>query len=541
MCPLLDLLLPPPKKKHTIEKQREKELDSRGKKEGGGGKREREEGEENTKRRGAPTQHTAGRGKMGRTHIEGKASVLICGDGNFSFSQAIARLQKHGEHDLLARLVGREAGPFDLHCTSFDTRAQLLSKYPECAQILDNLASMSACAVSVEHGVNAWELPAHYPGRLFDVVLWNHPHLGTENFNLHRFLLSHFMHAAEKVLRPGGSIVLSVLSGQASRWCVQECGERLGLVCVEKTLFLPSSYPGYETRRNRTANSFQNVHTQAHTGDALKSVSLRFQRPDDACKTKAAAAAEAEAAAAATATAAAAALAPTPAPRPEEIPLRPAENQFFCKECGKGFKKAQAVFTHTKQVHVYKKYGEGWTAEGKGIGCRICNKKFPNDEAVWQHEIAVHTEDVNIPHPSRDGDVVLTPAEEAKTYGYFPCEVCGMSVSRHPDWGMAAHLESLKPIVGLEIPCGFEGCCKVFIEQRALRQHRNFCRVKTVAEREVAAAAAAAAGSSGGGHRGRSSASGRSCAALALPSPVFAATVLLGAAAWAAGGMKLRQ
>eukprot|EP00754_Rhynchopus_humris_P013994 Rhum_TRINITY_DN14357_c33_g1::Rhum_TRINITY_DN14357_c33_g1_i1::g.84289::m.84289 len=428
---------------------------------------------------------------MGRTHIEGKASILICGDGNFSFSQAIARLQKHGEHDLLARLVGREAGPFDLHCTSFDTRTQLLSKYPECAQILDNLAAMSACAVSVEHGVNAWELPAHFPGRLFDVVLWNHPHLGTENFNLHRFLLSHFMHSAEKVLRPGGSIVLSVLSGQASRWCVQECGERLGLVCVEKTLFVPSNYPGYETRRNRTANSFQNVHTQEHTGDALKSVSLRFQRPEDARKTKAAAAAAAAAEAAAAA-AAAAALAPTPAPKPEEIPLRPAENQFFCKVCGKGFKKAQAVFTHTKQVHEYKKYGDGWTAEGKGIGCRICDKKFPNDEAVWQHEIAVHTEDVNIPHPSRDGDVVLTPAEEAKTYGYFPCEVCGMSVSRHPDWGMAAHLESLKPIVGLEIPCGFEGCSKVFIEQRALRQHRNFCRVKSKEEREVAAAAAAA-------------------------------------------------
>ena len=383
--------------------------------------------------------------------------ILICGDGNFSFSLSIGRLIKNGDAQLLEELVGCP-GPFEITCTSFDTRAQLLGKYQECEQILPQLDRMGAEGITVEHGINAWELETHYPETRFDVVLWNHPHLGTENFNLHRFLLTHFMFSARQVLKEQGFILLSVLSGQSMRWAIEDQAQKIGLHLARKANFLPSQYPGYETRRNRTGGSFQNTHTQHHTGDALKSISLRFSnKPCDAQNTSIIAVGD--------------------TPAPEKIARKPAQNEFFCDLCGKGFKKAQGVFTHKKQVHEMKKYGNDWKIAGQDLSCDVCAKKgFPCDDALWQHKIATHTEDVNIPHPSRDGDVQLTPEEAAKTYDYYPCEICGMSVSSHPDWGMSAHLESLKPIVGLELPCGQPNCDKVFIEQRALRQHRNFCR-----------------------------------------------------------------
>eukprot|EP01063_Lacrimia_lanifica_P024518 TRINITY_DN32407_c0_g1_i1.p1 TRINITY_DN32407_c0_g1~~TRINITY_DN32407_c0_g1_i1.p1 ORF type:complete len:430 (+),score=165.99 TRINITY_DN32407_c0_g1_i1:87-1376(+) len=393
-------------------------------------------------------------------------SVLICGDGNFSFSLAVAKLQRRGEHALMEAYLGME-GPFDILCTSFDTREQLVKKYHECGQILPTLDGMGADGISVKHGVNAWELKESFGDRKFDAIIWNHPHLGTENFNLHRFLLCHFMHSAKQQLTdtPQSCVVLSVLEGQSVRWSIKDQGEKVGMVHDHTVPFLPTDYPGYETRRNRTGGSFQNSHTQQHTGDVLRSVTLRFLlSAGGLAAPRPAAAVEIQEAK------------PTMAKKPA---LRP----FVCVICGKAFKKQQGLFTHTRQCHELKKYGDGYKAEGQALKCIDCGKTFPNEDALWQHRIASHTEDVSIPHPSTEGDETQ---QDSAGYGYFPCTVCGMSVSHHPDWGMPAHLESLKPIVGLELSCGINGCDKLFIEQRALRQHRNFCRVR---ERERAAAA----------------------------------------------------
>lgn len=59
------------------------------------------------------------------------------------------------------------------------------------------------------HSVNAWELSQHFAadGKLA-VVAWNHPHLGVEDFRLHRFLMAHFFQSVADVLddRVGGRI-----------------------------------------------------------------------------------------------------------------------------------------------------------------------------------------------------------------------------------------------------------------------------------------------------------------------------------------------
>eukprot|EP00438_Fugacium_kawagutii_P015993 Skav236587 [mRNA] locus=scaffold529:103712:107679:+ [translate_table: standard] len=66
--------------------------------------------------------------------------------------------------------------------------------------------------------VNAWDLSETFgDGVQWDLIAWNHPHLGTEDFRLHQFLLAHFFASVAKHLRPNGRVVLTLLEGQALR------------------------------------------------------------------------------------------------------------------------------------------------------------------------------------------------------------------------------------------------------------------------------------------------------------------------------------
>eukprot|EP00911_Craspedida_sp_UC1_P000067 UC1_evm1s56 len=66
-------------------------------------------------------------------------------------------------------------------------------------------------------------------------------------------------------------VSVSVVAGQAERWNIVEQAAQQGLEYALTGPFEPMAYPGYETRRNRTGNSFQNKHTQRHTGHAMQS------------------------------------------------------------------------------------------------------------------------------------------------------------------------------------------------------------------------------------------------------------------------------
>lgn len=74
--------------------------------------------------------------------------------------------------------------------------------------------------MTVLHRINAMTLPAHFGSDPpFDVVIWNHPHLGLEDFRLHRLLLAHFFSSATAVLVPEtGVVCVSVVNGQDTRW-----------------------------------------------------------------------------------------------------------------------------------------------------------------------------------------------------------------------------------------------------------------------------------------------------------------------------------
>jgi hypothetical protein len=186
--------------------------------------------------------------------------LLILGDGNFSFSLAFAN-QIASRDDNILKYLPSAATVEKVYATSFDSYKQL-AKYSDCYDILDKIKKHDF--MTVLHEINAWELSLHFDEK-FDLILWNHPHLGTEDFRLHSFLMAHFFSACTKVLKPTGFVTLSLVQGQESRWKVTEQALKANLVLLDLYLFDEDLWPGYIVKRNKHGGSFKNLHTRRHT------------------------------------------------------------------------------------------------------------------------------------------------------------------------------------------------------------------------------------------------------------------------------------
>ncbi len=117
--------------------------------------------------------------------------VLILGDGNFSFSLALA-LMLSDEMSAAWTYLGftseqERPSRWRIMATSFDTRQEVIEKYPESRMILARLDVMTP-AVEVRHGVNAWALPEHFSAEFpdgFHRIVWNHP---VRTVTVHKYL-----------------------------------------------------------------------------------------------------------------------------------------------------------------------------------------------------------------------------------------------------------------------------------------------------------------------------------------------------------------
>ncbi|KAH6562069.1 hypothetical protein BASA50_004197 [Batrachochytrium salamandrivorans] len=259
-------------------------------------------------------------------HADHKFNILILGDGNFSFSLALSRYLWHPQHpsipphlvhqtiakDYLGLPLSFSESNIHLVATSFDSRQQLLAKYGDSKDILAALDDPRYKGfVDVMHGINAWDLSAHFSATVlggFDLILWNHPHLGTEDFRLHRFLMAHFFHSVSQVLRPtsengstlppssslsssskksmhgrdksGGQVRVSLVQGQEVRWDLVRQAQRSHLVLESIAWFDESIWPGYVVKRNKHGGSFKNEHTRRHVHTAMKSCYFTFEFGD---------------------------------------------------------------------------------------------------------------------------------------------------------------------------------------------------------------------------------------------------------------------
>ncbi|KAJ1566858.1 hypothetical protein HK405_008135 [Cladochytrium tenue] len=324
-----------------------------------------------------------------------------------------------------------------LLCTSFDSYSQLLSKYPESKEILSALGHYPN--VQVRHGINAWELSSHFrpagdqsrgresgddatrlpewrDGRRvdgsvgFNTVAWNHPHLGTEDFRLHRFLMAHFFSSVAAVLQKDSarteaetpaapaSVVVSLVRGQEVRWDLVGQAQRSGLALADDGspfAFDDDDWPGYVAKRNKHGKSFKNAATQRRHQSSMASRAFRFVRAEGAATAAAGSALpgledlaailaaddppggepsmpvqpgrtkvsgpESKAAQDSTVPAASSGAFQAVPRSKKELRSLPIPADFSCPYCCKPLGSSRAYLQHVLQVHIYKQFGADWT------------------------------------------------------------------------------------------------------------------------------------------------------------------------------------
>lgn len=152
---------------------------------------------------------------------------VLVGEGSFSYS---ARLVEHLREF-------ESSTPALVHCTGWDSRSSVLSKYPEGVSNLRILESKKRnycqnITVRVSFNVNA-VAPSTYPTDSFPSdridVMFHHPHLGREGVNKESGgLIMHFLHAFCSIYGESPSekdkhnifAHVTLVQGQFERWGV---------------------------------------------------------------------------------------------------------------------------------------------------------------------------------------------------------------------------------------------------------------------------------------------------------------------------------
>ncbi|CAM9518375.1 unnamed protein product, partial [Phaeothamnion confervicola] len=228
-------------------------------------------------------------------------TILVCGDGDFTFSRGLAA-QRRTCRGLVA--------------TSLDSRDVVLQKYAGASAALDALAADGA---TVLHGVDARRLHNTFPslpseniyssdgdggGRngggsnggggsssnkgsggdgsagcggngaggtasLFDRVVFNFPHSGSQRVHENRALVRDFLGSAARIVRcaaSGGEIHVTLKDHPPySRWDIGELAREAGVVRLRTLPFDPAAFRGYRHRTtDPDAKRFDVGHARVH-------------------------------------------------------------------------------------------------------------------------------------------------------------------------------------------------------------------------------------------------------------------------------------
>lgn len=200
-------------------------------------------------------------------------SILVLGDGDFSFSRALQELKFRGEG----------TGAAHITATSLDSKSEVENKYQKAAA---NLKALSFSDVTVLHGVDATRLEqtlrcngeqAQQHSVSYDTVVWNFPYPKGERVADSRLgadLLTDFFHSVKPLLRPDAEIriVLASSQGGSTReaagtrpaWKVEGVAAAAGFDLIEVFPFDPEMFPGYEPRREFKDEPFPYKESRVH-------------------------------------------------------------------------------------------------------------------------------------------------------------------------------------------------------------------------------------------------------------------------------------
>jgi DNA-directed RNA polymerase subunit RPC12/RpoP len=380
---------------------------------------------------------------------------LILGDGDFSFSLDLGTFLRDNS--------STSGGSSQLIATGFDSLDDLQSKYRNTPFVLKQLERLEH--VRIHHCINAVNHPTMHRSETTiqippaNIVIFNHPHLGTESAVLHAQFLCHlFFTVSHSWMRTNGKFHLTLAKGQYERWECQAAAERHGMRLVHRGAFqVPNNGEYYELRRHQTGKSFKSRTTSSETF-TFACVRTQDQQPpsDDACTTT----------------------------RPSWWKSAPVqETVYSCPHCHKDFREDRALKSHLRSKHASdnndnNNNNENNNKRKRSFECEHCQKEqgapprtFDSIEALNEHCRAKHTgvhQDLQPDWCRVEKQVVVT--------AFGSCSICSRTFES--EQAKEVHQQSFLPVANQEkvsFACSF--CHKTFGEQRAQRQHENGCVV----------------------------------------------------------------
>ena len=472
---------------------------------------------------------------------------ITLGDGDFTYSydlcrflQAQASISASSIHSASKQ---QQSKVISIVCSGIDPLTELQNKYKDADFLMKKIDSLNEVApslwrskhedghghvskrqrananpdekttidlkISLHHSVNAimpWSSEDNetnctlqptpsLPQCTFNHVIFNHPHIGNEDAQLHSRFLSHFFHSVDNHwLAPSGILHLTLVKGQFERWKCKEAAERNQLEVVHRDIFKPPPSPGeyvqfmlkevgvhgdesnnimtfqakddfkcrYQYRRHQTGKSFAN---RAKGG----SETISFRRKSGLqCDT----------------------LLHLPW---QNLDFRKDDNTLCCPHCSKYFCNERARKNHIKCVH----NGSGEGDNNKSIialFCEICGEQrtFPNHDALQAHTKAKHSGSHTDIKPewsaavSGNTSTAITSKLQNDNQGLGSasdcCTICGFEFENRGQ--KLKHFYEFIPQFSTTENADKElllfacfNCNKSFKNMRAQKQHENFCCV----------------------------------------------------------------
>lgn len=176
--------------------------------------------------------------------------VLAVGDGNFSYSLA------------LARALGPDSG-VQLVTTSHESEKTVLETYPDGEKILKELNAMSN--VTVQHEVDATDADQMKALGQFDRVIWNFPCVRAphgedgqnQEMEMNKQLLHGFFAHVGQILTPTGEVhVTHKTKAPFGQWGIENIAKTNKLRHQQSVIFDRCLYPGYTNKKVLSKGSF---------------------------------------------------------------------------------------------------------------------------------------------------------------------------------------------------------------------------------------------------------------------------------------------
>lgn len=169
-------------------------------------------------------------------------TVLVLGDGDFSFSRGLVKHRSTGQGVI---------------ATSFDSESQVRRKYPNAQECIAAVRSAHGLVLHDVDATKLFELPQKVKTGtglktipdFFQYIVFNFPHSGQQRVHINRALLLNFFESARDRLTVRGEAHVTLKTRPPySNWFIEDQAKIAGFVMKERRQFDIKLFPGYRHR-----------------------------------------------------------------------------------------------------------------------------------------------------------------------------------------------------------------------------------------------------------------------------------------------------